>query len=214
MDSVVPSSGIECYVATRPQQGKTSNEDATLISRGQIPCAVLCDSAGNAQQTAKRVLALFDKLLIEATHEEVLDQATWRKWVKLLDSLLLGGNQSTFVAVAIINGVAVGACTGDSRAYLLDRNGELRILSDGASKFRLGSGKAEPFPIHQKLNPGDILLLVSDGAWTPLGIYQLKKAVQSALGRHFSEVPVAILDAAGKAGRADDMTAVALRLLR
>src|SRR5208283_1156031 len=140
--------------------------------------------------------------------------AAWRKWVKLLDSSLLGGNQSTFLAVAIMNGVAVGACTGDSRAYLLNREGELRVLSDGASKFRLGSGKAEAFPIHQQLSPGEILLLMSDGAWTPLGMYALKKAVQSTMGRHFSEVPQAILEAAGKTGRADDMTVVALRLAR
>lgn len=214
MQSIVPSSRIECYAATKPQQGKASNEDAFLIGHGQIPCAVLCDGAGNAQQAAKRVLSLFEKFLTEATVEQVLDHAAWRKWVKLLDSSLLGGNQSTFLAVAIMNGAAVGACTGDSRAYLLNREGELRILSDGASKFRLGSGKAEAFPIHQQLSPGEILLLMSDGAWTPLGMYPLKKAVQSTMGRHFSEVPQAILEAAGKTGRADDMTVVALRLAR
>ena len=107
MQSVFPTSRIECYAATKPQQGKTSNEDAFLIRHGQIPCAVLCDGAGNAQQAAKRVLTLFEKLLIEAPNEEVLDHATWRKWVKLLDSSLLGGNQSTFVAVAIIIAVQI-----------------------------------------------------------------------------------------------------------
>ena len=97
---------------------------------------------------------------------------------------------------------------------MLNREGELRILSDGASKFRLGSGKAEAFPIHQHLSPGETLLLMSDGAWTPLGMYPLKKAVQSMMGRHLSEVPQAILEAAGKTGRADDMTVIALRLGR
>jgi hypothetical protein len=42
----------------------------------------------------------------------------------------------------------------------------------------------------------------------------LTKAVQSAIGRHFSEVPPAILDAAGRTGRADDMTVVALRAIK
>jgi serine/threonine protein phosphatase PrpC len=214
MQSVCPGSRIECYAATKPQQGKTANEDAFLIGHGHTPCAVLCDGAGNAQQAAKRVLTLFDKLLTEATTEQLLDHATWNKWVKLLDSSLLGGNQSTFVALAIVNGIAVGSCSGDSRAYLLNRDGDLRILSDGASKFRLGSGRAEALPIRHPLGSGETLLLLSDGAWTPLGLYPLKKAVQGVVGRHFSEVPQAILEAAGKTGRADDMTAIALRLAR
>jgi hypothetical protein len=63
------------------------------------------------------------------------------------------------VGVAVVEGVAVGTCAGDSRAYLLTRDGELRILTDGASKFRLGSGKAEAFPIRHALIRGEMLLL-------------------------------------------------------
>lgn len=200
------------YAATKTQQGKTANEDAFLIGRGQIQYAALCDGSGNAQQAAKKVLVLFEKLLIEATNEQLLTPSTWTKWIKLLDSSLLGGNQSTFLAIALLHGVAVGACTGDSRAYLLDRDGELRILTDGATKFRLGSGNAEAFPIRQQLTHGETVMLLSDGAWTPLGLYGLRKAVLSTIGRHFSEVPIAILEAAGKSGRLDDMTAIAIRV--
>jgi hypothetical protein len=63
------------------------------------------------------------------------------------------------------------------------------------------------------MNARDTLLLLSDGAWTPLTLYLLQKAVMAAALRHFSEVPQSILDAAGRTGRADDMTAVALRLM-
>lgn len=214
MPSNTSSARMECYAATAPQQRKSANEDAFLIGHGAIPCAALCDGAGNAQLAARRVLALFEKFLSEATAQQVQTPAAWAAWVKLLDSALLGGNQSTFVGVALVQGTVFGACAGDSRAYLLNRDGDLRILTDGASKFRLGSGKAEAFPIRHALSSGEILLLLSDGAWTPLGVYPLKKAVQSALARHFSEIPAAILEAAGKTGRADDMTAVALRLVR
>jgi hypothetical protein len=55
-------------------------------------------------------------------------------------------------------------------------------------------------------------MLLTDGAWTPLGLYGLKKAVQSMVGRHFSEVPAAILEAAGKLGRLDDMTVITVRV--
>ena len=66
--------------------------------------------------------------------------------------------------------------------------------------------------IRLTLGPGDIMLLLSDGAWTPLNLYALQKCVVTAAVKHFSDVPAAILDAAGKTGRADDMTAVAVRL--
>src|SRR5271154_391406 len=109
--------GVECFAATRPQQGRAQNEDAFLIGRGERPFATLCDGAGNAERAAKRVLTLFEKLLAEATLEQIFDPATWIKSVKLLDSSLLGGSQSTFVGVAVVKGSVVGACAGDSRAY-------------------------------------------------------------------------------------------------
>jgi hypothetical protein len=54
--------------------------------------------------------------------------------------------------------------TGAERRNDRNRQGDLRILTDGASKFRLGSGKAEAFPIRQSLASGKILLLLTDGA--------------------------------------------------
>lgn len=204
---------IECFAATRPQQGRTQNEDAFLIGRGEPSFAALCDGAGNAERAAKRVLALFERLINEAGPVHLLDPAAWSKWIKLLDSSLLGSAQSTFVGVALVGSLAVGACAGDSRAYLINREGQCRILTDGARKHRLGSGHAEAFPIRCGLGIGDVLLLLSDGAWTPLSPYLLQKAVMSAAARHFSEVPAAILDAASRTSRADDMTAVALRVV-
>jgi serine/threonine protein phosphatase PrpC len=204
---------IECYGVSRPQQGRTTNQDAFLIGRENPAFAALCDGAGNAQQAAKRVLGLFEKLLREASHE-ALSPDSWERWVKLLDSSLLGGTQSTFLTAIVLDGEAVGTCVGDSRAYLLNREGECRIMTESAAKFRLGSGKAQSFFVRQPLAPGDVLLMLSDGAWTPLSPYLLRKAVLGALPRGFAEVPSAILDAAGRTGRADDMTAIALRIVR
>jgi serine/threonine protein phosphatase PrpC len=207
-------SRVECCAATRPQQGRSQNEDAFLIGRSERPFAALCDGAGNAERAAKRVLALFEKLLNEATPEQITAANTWTKWIKLLDSSLLGAAQSTFLALAFTANEAAGVCVGDSRLYILNREGQCRILTEGASKQRLGSGAARPFLIRLTLVAGDILLLLSDGAWTPLNPYLLQKTVVHASVRHFTEVPAAILDAAGKASRADDMTALALRLAR
>jgi serine/threonine protein phosphatase PrpC len=204
----------ECYAASLPQEGRSANEDAFLIGRGAVPCVALCDGAGNAQRAAKRALTLFEKLFQDSKPEQIADERVWRGWIKLLDSALLGGTQSTFVGVALLEGFAIGACAGDSRAYLFDREGGCRILTEGANERRLGSGEATAFPIRQPISAGDTLLLMSDGAWTPLGPYLLTKAMRSTMGRHFSEVPTAILDAAARTGRADYMTVVAVRLVR
>jgi serine/threonine protein phosphatase PrpC len=204
----------ECYAATRSQQGRTQNEDAFLIETADRPFAALADGAGNAERAAKRVLAMFEKLLNETPPDQITEADTWTKWVKLLDSFLLGGAQSTFLALALVANEAVGVCVGDSRAYLINREGECRIVTEGASKYRLGSGQAGAFPIRLTLRAGETVLLLSDGAWTPLNAYAVQKAVAKVAVGHFSEVPVAILDAAGRTGRADDQTCVALRLVR
>jgi serine/threonine protein phosphatase PrpC len=190
------------------------NEDAFTIHHAPVPYAAVADGAGNAERAAKRVLTLFAKLFGEALPGDASKAETWAKWIRLLDSALQGGTQSTFIAVAVIDGVAVGACVGDSKAYVVNRDGECSVLTEGAAKARLGSGRAEAFEINRTLAPGDTLLLLSDGAWTPLGPYLIKKAVVGNIGKHFSELPAAVLDIAGRTGRADDMTCVAVRLVR
>lgn len=203
---------MEIFAGSRPQDGRPSNEDAYLIGRGEIRYAALCDGSGAAGQVAKRALKVFEGLMAEASVEAVERFTTWRDWAHLLDSALLGGPQSTFLAVAAFDDRVVGVCAGDSRLYHLPFEGEVQILTEEASKFRLGSGKVIPSSIHQRMKPGDTLLLMSDGAWTPLGLPVLRRLKGKASTQHFSEFPGILLDEAGKSGRADDMTVVAIRI--
>jgi len=208
---------VECYGASRPQEGRSANEDAFLVSSEATPLVGLCDGAGNAEQAARKVLRVFQQLFNETTPADLERFSTWTGWVGLLDSALLGGAQSTFIGAAVLDRRVVGVAVGDSRAYLIDRDGNIRILTgaDGAAgKARLGSGHARGEPIHLELAPRDVLLLLSDGAWTPLSPELVRRAVVSAALKHFSEVPQAVLDAASRTGRADDMTAVGIRLRR
>ncbi len=202
---------MEIYAATRRQDGRSTNEDAYVLGRGEVPYAALCDGSGNAQGLAKRALGIFQRLMAEATKEEVSQFATWSNWTQLLDSALMGGPQSTFVAVAVVGNRAVGACAGDSRLYRLVPEGSIEIVTEDASKYRLGSGKATPCPIHLPLKAGEVLLLASDGAWTPLGLPTLQRVWGRSASRHFSEFPAMLLEEAGKNGCADDMTVVAMR---
>jgi serine/threonine protein phosphatase PrpC len=124
---------------------------------------------------------------------------------------MAGGAQTTFLGVAAVDGRLVGAYAGDSRVYLVNEHG-CRILTEEACR-RLGSGEAEPQPIHQRLATRDVVLLMSDGAWTPLQLPAIQRVVMNLTTRHLSDVPVALLDLAGSKGRADDMTVVAMRIV-
>ena len=202
---------MEIYAATRRQEGKATNEDAFVLGRGGVPYAALCDGSGNAQGVAKRALGLFQRMVGEVGPEQITQFATWSRWASVLDSALLGGPQSTFLAVAVVGDRVVGTCVGDSRLYRLTREGGVEIVTEEALKYRLGSGQVDPWPIHLPLKTGDVLLLASDGAWTPLGLPTLRKAWGSASTLHFSEFPSLLLDVAGKKGCADDMTVIAMR---
>ena len=129
-----------------------------------------------------------------------------------MDSFLLDCPQSTFIGIAAIGHSIVGAYVRDSRAYLIDSEGGCRLVTVAENKFLLGSGLAVATPIRETLKQRDVLLLLSDGAWTCLSLYLIQRAAVSFMMKHFSDVPRAVLDAAGRTGRADDMTAVALRI--
>ena len=205
---------VECYGATLPEDGKPrgQNQDAFTIVRAPVVTAVVCDGAGNAQLAARRVTGLFELWLGETTLGQVLATDPWSRWARLADSALLGGSECTLAAIQIVGSEARGVVVGDSRIYLLPEDGGCRLLAEPLSKARLGSGEVEPTLVRHQMAPHDILLILTDGAWTPLGSVRLERAARKAALAHFSEVPPAILEAAGQHGRADDMTAVAIRL--
>jgi serine/threonine protein phosphatase PrpC len=200
---------VECYGSTRPRDGSTSNEDAFWIWRPSSTVAALCDGAGNAQLCASQVLRMFTQQ-IEGGMLQVDRFPAWSRWLRSTDSAMAGGAQSTFVGLAVTEGRLLGAYAGDSRAYLVNEHG-CRLLTEAPCK-RLGSGDAEPHPIHEPLAAQDTVLLMSDGAWTPLAPIIIHRAVMAARMREFVDLPVTLIDLAGKHGRADDMTVVALRV--
>jgi serine/threonine protein phosphatase PrpC len=206
----------ECFGQSRPQEGRqqTLNQDAFLIGRAPVPWMAICDGAGNAQSVAKRALGLLETRMGEATLGQLLRDETWVRWAKGLDSALLGGSEATLVAVAAVGEQVIGVCAGDSRAYLVPFEGPVRLLTGSASRARLGSGETLPTVFRGSLAPRDVLLLASDGAWSPLGTAGIEAAVRSMVMKPFADVPSAVLDKASRRGRADDMTVVAFRLLR
>ena len=204
---------IESFGQTRPQEGRrhTENQDAHVIGRAPVPWVALLDGAGNAQTVARRAASLLENWFRDATLGQLLRDEAWVGMARRLDSALLGGAETTLVAAAVVAGQVVGVAVGDSRAYTVVFEGSIRLLTGEASKHRLGSGEIEPFVFRARLRPRDVLVLLSDGAWGPLGSPGIERAVRTALAKHFSETPGAILDAASRHGYGDDMTVVALR---
>lgn len=207
---------VECFGESRPQEGRlqTLNQDAFLIGRSPVAWMALCDGAESARSIAKRALGLLEGRIAGASLGEILRDTTWQAWARSLDSALIGGPESTLVAVAVVGEQVIGVSVGDSRAYVLPVEGSLRQLPASASRARLGSGETEPAVFRETLAARDVLLLLSDGAWTPLAQAELERAVRSMALKPFADMPSTVLDACARHGRADDMTAVTLRRVR
>ena len=97
---------------------------------------------------------------------------------------------------------------GDSRAYLV-RNAQATILTDGAGKQQLGSGNIAPLVKELALQNRDLLLLMTDGAWTHFSLYLLAQTVMKSL-MNLPELPESILRQAAKGGICDDMRVAAI----
>jgi serine/threonine protein phosphatase PrpC len=204
----------EAFGSSLPQEGRPPgvNEDAFWIRPAEPTIIALADGAGAAQQAARKALRQFEQLVAAGRPTDIELFPAWSSWLRALDLGMSGGpSQSTFVAVAVLGDRLVGAAAGDSRAYLWTRDGELRLLTDGASKTRLGSRRIVPFPIHSAFGRGDIVLLLTDGAWTPLTMDGLRACVARAALLPLAELPEVVLREASRRGIADDMTVVAAR---
>jgi len=191
------------YAASLPQPGH-ANEDAFFIGRLQsAPLVAVFDGQGNAEGAAKKAARQLERLYVDSKGH--LD---WMKTVKLLDSHQMGANKSTLVAASIAeDGVCICA-VGDSRVYLI-RSGQASILTEGAGKQQLGSGNITPLIKELAVQDRDLLLLMTDGAWTRFSLYVLAQTVMKNL-TNLPELPHSILKQAARGGICDDMTVAAV----
>jgi serine/threonine protein phosphatase PrpC len=68
----------EIYGISKPQDGRKSNEDAFAIIRVEIPVIVVCDGAGNADQSAKKVIRNFQGLIRKAVSQDFMSFHNWK----------------------------------------------------------------------------------------------------------------------------------------
>lgn len=203
--SVATKVAATIYVAGVPQPGHP-NEDAVFVGRLAVaPLAAVFDGQGNAEGAAKKAVRQLERLYTESG-----GRLDWAKTTRLLDSHLLGANKSTMVALSILEDAVLLCGVGDSRAYLV-RNGQANILTEGASKQKLGSGAVQPLIKRIDVQDRDLILLMTDGAWTRFSLYQLGQTVMKNL-LSLPELPNSILKQAAKGGTCDDMTVAAIAI--
>ena len=195
------------YAASIAQPGRP-NEDAFFVGRlADAPLAAVFDGQGNAEGAAKKAARQLERLYTESG-----GRLDWTRNAKLLDSHLLGANKSTMVAVSLVEDAISLCAVGDSRAYLV-RDGQANILTVGAGKQQLGSGAIQPLIKQFGAQDRDLILLMTDGAWTRFSLYQLAQTVMRNLV-NLPELPNSTLKQAAKGGVCDDMTVVAIVVRR
>jgi serine/threonine protein phosphatase PrpC len=207
---------VEAFAATLPQQGRTTNEDAFLIRGHSVesaapPFVAIADGAGAAEAAAKRALRDFERLTLSAEAEHFAAFTHWVRWLRSIDAAMTAGPEATFAAVAVLEERLVGAAVGDSRVYVWRRDGDLQLLTEGVPKHRIGSGCVQPHPLHVPFERGDLLLLLTDGAWAPLSISRLRSIVARSILKPLADLPETILTESSRGGRGDDMTVVVAR---
>lgn len=184
----------------------------TIVRTGSFQVGAVFDGAGKAAGVAKRAASLLERHVSVMSLGAGLRDEAWASVVRQLDLALGGGGpETTIVGAAVLGDEAVVFTAGDSRAYLVPFDGPTRMVTEDASKARLGSGEARPVVHRVKLAHRDTLALLSDGVWAPLGIPGIERAVRSVVLKDVTDVCEAILDAAGRRGRMDDQTCVVIR---
>jgi serine/threonine protein phosphatase PrpC len=146
------------------------------------------------------------------------------------------GGGTTLTAFLILGEQVTLAHVGDSRAYLIDKDGQMEVLTRDHSLVRrleeLGQitheeaavhpqrnvlyralGQGEPFDPDIKtmhVAGGGQLLICSDGLWGVISEADVKKIVTANL--QLDEACQALVDAANAAGGPDNITAILVRL--
>ena len=96
---------------------------------------------------------------------------------------------------------------------ILVQDGQANILTEGAGKQQLGSGAIQALIKQFGAQDRDLILLMTDGAWTRFSPYLLAQSVMKNL-MNLPELPNSILKQAAKGGVCDDMTVAAIVIRR
>lgn len=194
--------------ATRARQGRTTNGDAFHLDRGARPWVALADG-GEAAGVARAVLA--DLTAAAPNHVAGAAAAV----VAALAERLSAERSCALAVMARSEEGFVGAATASARLFFWQSRGE-NVLELAAPMSETEGEEtaraARSFSISAAR--GDVILALSDGAWRGLEscLAEVVADYFSAAGAGLWGLAAALLEAAGREGRPDDMTAVVLGL--
>jgi protein phosphatase len=198
--------------------------------KGEVASAVTIETINSEYYT--RVTPLETSDPVEAI-SEALSSAIAQANSQVLNATEGGG---TTVVAAVLHGDSLVAMNvGDSRAYLL-RDNQLRLLSKDHSLVRrlveMGKiteeealthprrnvlyqalGQGSDVDIHissEKLEPGDIVILCSDGLWGEVAEPDLKDVLYNA--RSPLAAAAELIEMANASGGSDNITAIVIQV--
>lgn len=216
---------------------RVDNQDYFCLERiGERLLIAVADGVGGNKggETASRcaISMLINGLRVGQTLSECMDSAHHELIAKAESSPELQGMATTLTAVVCEGHLLTGIHCGDSRAYVLRRNGIKQLTADHTEVARLlAEGKltkeeAVDYPRHNVLTsavgthkdlikqtfqfdvlPGDRLLLLTDGVYSQLS----KKEIQmcSASEKDLNTFCKSLLDTLTERGTDDNFTLVA-----
>jgi len=178
---------------SRPRDGGV-NEDATFcapVHDGRLLMAAVADGVGGrpgGARAAQKAIQLTLRRAKSMLATVVLDHSPWRMALEAVHGELCRerGGGETALTVLITDGERwTAAWAGDSRLYRL-RGGEVTLLTQPRWRTGyLGGERVDPQAISGTGEPGDRLVLLSDGIW---------KYVQAdRFASHLSATPAQIM---------------------
>ncbi|MBX3233363.1 MAG: SpoIIE family protein phosphatase [Labilithrix sp.] len=142
---------------------RASQDRADVFARGETAVLVVADGAGGVGDGARAADHLVDRVR-EAVLDADFDLAAPAAWSRLfadVDRALVGVGETTAVVVVLMTGLLVHAAAGDSEAWLVRADASERLTA-GASRARLGTGRARPSASVRRELDGR-LVVASDG---------------------------------------------------
>lgn len=228
---------------------RRTNQDAYAAGEitGNVVWAVVCDGMGGANggniasQTAVKVISEkisnnLVKGMNSASIKSVLNTAIYKANLNVFDMAksieALSGMGTTVVAAVICDDVLHLAHAGDSRAYIINKDGVRQITKDHSivqHMVEIGQITQEEAKVHPKKNvitralgveetikidynelpfeDGDILMLCTDGLSNYIEPGQIIDILNSS---NFYEFSDNLVDAANKNGGGDNITVVVI----
>ena len=196
-----------------------ANEDLVIVrphpgDAGVLLCSLADGQGGQSGGAAAAQMAVDESLRAASSFpaNELRQEAPWYAVVGAADEAACEDDATGFcslVSLGVSEWEVWGASCGDSGALLLSGGHDFLLTEDQRKNPPVGSSAARPVVFSALLEPGWVLLVVSDGVWKYVGWDSISRIAAQKQGQQLiAALRQAALNANG--GRLQDDFSVAL----